>query len=127
MSSWVISQPRVPPTHGVLPSQQGCPTSPQLAQVPSTHAIPELHVNPAQQTAPGMPHSGCSGSTASGVVQTPSLHARPTEQSFEPVHAVPPGARQTEPSHASPAQQSAALSQSALEPAWMQQTSPRPQ
>jgi hypothetical protein len=126
VSSWLIWQPRVPPTQGVLPSQQGWPSSPQLWHIPLTQAIPELHVKPSQHTAPAIPQPEGPGASVPST-QTPSLQTRPIEQSLEPVHAVPPGARQTLPSQARPAQQSAALWQSALEPAWMQQMSPRPQ
>jgi hypothetical protein len=130
VASRVISQPRVGASHALVPSQQASPALPHERQVPSAglQTPSSRHEKPAQHTPPGKPQSGVVGSTSSGSWHTPLVpQTRPAQQSDDAVHAVVRGAQQRVPSQARPLQQSDAALQTALEPGWMQQRSPRPQ
>jgi hypothetical protein len=95
--------------HGVEPSQQGLPDPPQLSHVLRTQTPPARHTSPVQHVPPDAPQP------SAGSVHVPSMHARPSRQSLDPMHPAPSGTRQSRsaplPSHTSPPAQSVAVVQ----------------
>lgn len=123
----VTSQASIREVQGLAPSQHAPPAPPHPTHIPSRHTTSSRHVKPSQQRCPGRPHVAGSVSTSSAAAQTPSrLQRSPMQQSDDPVHDAVRGAQQRPASHARPRQQSDAASQAAPDPAWTQQTSPRP-